>query len=116
MSSLSLNILINYILIKKKGVYINVSSVRNKLEALSEFVCSQEDFLTISETKLDSSFPTTQFNLPEFRTPYRKDKTAKSRGLLVYVNGDIPSRMISIRHYPSDIQILPFEMNLKKQT
>ena len=36
-------------------------------------------------------------------------------GLLVYVNGDIPSRIISIRDCPSDIQILLVEMNLKKQ-
>ena len=44
--------------------YININSVRNKLEASSEFVCTQVDFLAISGTKLDSSFPTTQFNLP----------------------------------------------------
>ena len=71
--------------------------VRNKLEALSEFLCTQVDFLAVSETKLDSSFPTAQFNLPGFKTPYRKDITARSGVLLVYVNGDIPSRMISLR-------------------
>ena len=37
------------------------------------------------------------------------------RGFLVYVNGDIPSIMISIRNCPSDIQILPVVMNLRKQ-
>ena len=80
-----------------------------------EFTYTKEDFLAISEIKLDSSFPTAQFNLSGFRTPYRKDITARSGGLLVYVNGDIPSRMISIRDCPSGIQILPVEMNLKKQ-
>ena len=95
--------------------YININSVRNKLEALLEFVCTQVDFLTVNETKLDSSFPTAQLNLPDFRTRYRKELTARSGGLLVYVNGDIPSRMISTRDCPGDIQILPVEMNLKKQ-
>ena len=61
-----------------------------------EFVCTKVYFLAVSETKLDSSFPTAQFNLPGFRTPYRKDITARSEGLLVFVNGDIPSRIISI--------------------
>ena len=89
--------------------YINISSVTNKLETLLAFVCTQVDFLAISETKLDSSFPTVQFNFPSFRTPYRKDTTARSGGLLVYVNGDIPSRMIFIRDCPSDIQILPVQ-------
>ena len=60
--------------------YINIISVRNKLEALSEFVCTQIDFLAISETKLDSSFSIAQFNLTGFRTPYRKDITARSGG------------------------------------
>ena len=52
-----------------------------------------------------------------FRTLSRKDITARSGGLLACVNGDIriPSKMISIRDGRSDIQILPFEMNLKKQ-
>ena len=96
--------------------YININSVRNKLEALSEFVSTEDDFLAISEIKLDSSFPTAQFNLPDFRTPYRKYITGGSGGgLLVYTNGDIPSRMISIRDCPSEIQISPVEMNLKKQ-
>lgn len=45
-------------------------------------VCSPVDFLAISETKVDSSFPTAQFNLPRFRTPYRKDVTARSAGYL----------------------------------
>ena len=73
------------------------------------------DFLAINETKLDKSFPTAQFNLLGFRTLSRKDITARSGGLLACVNGDIPSKMVSIRDGRSDIQILPFEMNLKKQ-
>ena len=43
--------------------HININSVRN---------------VTISEAKFDSSFPTAQFKLPGFRTPYRKDITARS--------------------------------------
>ena len=88
--------------------YIYIDSVRNKLEALLKIVYTQVHFLAISEAKLDSSFPTAQFNLPGFRNLYRKD-------ILVYVNGDILSRMISSRDCSSDIQILPVEMNLKQK-
>lgn len=91
-----------------------IGSVRNKLESLLEFLCKQVDFLAISQTKLDSYFPTVQFNLPGFRPPYMKDITARNGVLLVYVNGDIPSRVISIRDCTSHIQILLVEMNLKK--
>ena len=92
-----------------------MDSVRNKLEALSEFLCTQVDFLAISEKKLDSYFPAAQFNLPGFRPPYMKDITARSGVLLVYVNRDIPSRVIFICDYTSGIQVLLAEMNLNKQ-
>ena len=57
---------------------ININSIRNKLDSLFEFTYGLVDFLTVSETKLDSSFPIGQFNLPGFRTLYRKDLLGKS--------------------------------------
>ena len=81
-----------------------------------EFVCTQVDFLGISETKLHSSFPTTELNLQGVRTPYRKVITARSQGLLVYVNGNTSSSsIISICDCSSDIQILTVKMDLRKQ-
>ena len=56
----------------------NINPIRNKLDSLLEFTYGYVDFLAVSETKLDSSFPTGQFNLPKFRTPYRKDILGKS--------------------------------------
>ena len=93
----------------------NINSIRNKLDSLFEFTYDLVDFLAVSETKLDNSFPTGQVNLPGFRTPYRKDLSAKSGGLLVYVNGRIPSKVLKIPDCPSDIQVIPVEINLKKQ-
>ena len=90
-------------------------SIRNKLDSLFEFTYGLVDFLAVSETKLDSSFPTGQFNLPGFRTPYRKDLSAKSGGLLVDVNSNIPSKVLKIFDCPSDIQVIPVEIILKKQ-
>ena len=74
--------------------HININSIRSKLDSLFEFTYGLVDFLAVSETKLDSSFPTGQFNLPGFRTPYRKDLSAKRGGLFVYVNSNIPSKML----------------------
>ena len=94
---------------------ININSIRNKLDNLFEFTYGLVDFLVVSETKLDSSFPTGQFNLLGFRTPYRKDLLAKSGGLLVYVNSNIPSKVLKIPDCPSDVQVIPVEINLKKE-
>ena len=65
--------------------HINSNSIRNKLDSLFEFTYGLVDFLAVSETKVG------KFNLPGFRTPYRKDLSAKSGELLVYVNSNIPS-------------------------
>ena len=80
--------------------HININSIRNKLDCLLEFTYGLVDFLAVSGTKLDSSFPTRQFNLPGFRTPYRKDFSGKSGGLPVYVNSNIPSKVLKISDCP----------------
>ena len=95
--------------------HININSIRNKLDSLFKFTYGLVDFLAVSGTKLESSFPTGQFNLPGFRTPFRKDFSGKSGGLLVYVNSNIPSKMLKIPDCPSDIQVIPVETNLKTQ-
>ena len=95
--------------------HTNIYSVRNKLDSLLEFTYGLVDFLTVSETKLDSSFPTEQFNLPGFRTPCREDLSGKSGGLIVYLNSGIPSKMLKIPDFVSHIQVKPVEMNLKKE-
>ena len=95
--------------------HININSIRNKLDSLFEFTYGLADFLAVSETKLDSSFPTGQFNLPGFRTPYRKDLSVKSGGLLVYVNSNIRSKVLKLPDCPNDVQVIPVEINLKKR-
>ena len=72
--------------------YININTVTNKLEALS-------DFVAISETKLHNSLPTVKFNILGFRTLNRKKYNCEKWWLLVYVNGDILSRMIYVSIY-----------------
>ena len=91
--------------------HININSIRSKLDSLFEFTYGLVDFLAVSETKLDSSFPTGQFNLQGFR----KDFSGKGGGLPLYVNSNIPSKVLKIPDCPSDIQVIPFEINLKKQ-
>ena len=44
--------------------HININYIGNKLDGLFEFTYGLVDFLAVSKTKLDSSFPTEQFNLP----------------------------------------------------
>ena len=54
------------------------------------------DIFLISDSKLNDSFPDTQFVIDGFPPPYRKDRTDKGGGLILYIHNNIPSRTIGI--------------------
>ena len=96
--------------------YININSVRHKLKDFFDYIQENINIVAIAETKIDSSFPQSQFLIKGMKKPYRLDKTAKSGGLLVYVDQKISSRQL----YPkslniSKIQVIVTEINLQKQ-
>ena len=85
---------INHVIIGQ----ININSIRSKFVDLVKKVRGNIDILTISETKLDVSFPTIQFYLNGYTSPYWLDRNGKGGDILVYVREDIPPKLIS--HFP----------------
>ena len=67
------------------------------------------------ESKLDSSFPDLQFLLPGFHEPVRLDITSIRGGMLVYIKSSLPSRIMSNFKLPENIQVIPFELYLRKE-
>ena len=59
---------------------LNIYSIRNKFQLLSEQIKGNVDVLMISETKIDDSFPVGQFLIEGFCTPYRLDRNSKGGG------------------------------------
>ena len=51
-------------------VDLNINSVRNKFEAFTYIIGNNIGLLLISETKLDDSFPISQFEMKCFSFPY----------------------------------------------
>ena len=68
--------------------------MRNKFSSLQQTVLSKTDILLLSETKTDDLFPDTQFFAEGFKI-FRKDKTKTNGGLLLYVNKDLPRKIIN---------------------
>ena len=50
------------------------------------------DIFTISETKIDSSFPISQFTMTGYSIPFRRNPTSHAGGILVFVREDIPCK------------------------
>ena len=66
--------------------YWNINSLRNKVIDLQEIVgYLLPDYLVLSETKLDNSFPLAQFNLPNYEIRTRCDRDKNGGGLMEFV-------------------------------
>ena len=50
---------------------ININFVSSKFNQLKELVLKHLDILVACETKLDETFPTSQFHMESFSLPYR---------------------------------------------
>ena len=61
------------------------------------------------------SFPIAQFCCDGYRIPHRRDRVLGAGGLLMYVNEDIPSRLLNEHSAPNDLELICVEINLKKQ-
>ena len=48
--------------------HININSIRNKFELLAVAVLGNVNILLVTETKIDKSFPTSQFVIPGYFT------------------------------------------------
>ena len=59
--------------------HININSLRNKFELLTEMVQDKINLLMISKTKLDSSFLNAQFYMKSYSKPYRLDICSKEK-------------------------------------
>ena len=92
---------------------ININSIRNKFDALVSGIRGNVDILTISETKIDDSFPNRQFLIDGYTAPYRLDRNSVGGGILVYVREDVSSKLISVNFQNREGFFL--EMNLRKK-
>ena len=64
---------------------ININSLRNKFDMLTNNVSEYIDILMISETKFDDTFLHSLYCLKGFSNPYRLDRHSHSGGIFVYV-------------------------------
>ena len=72
--------------------HVNINSIRNKFGLRVRYVDNNLDILMVSETKIDDTFPESQFLIEGFSTPCSLDCTAKGGGILLYIREDKPSK------------------------
>ena len=65
--------------------HLKSNSIRSKFEMLQFLPASNIDILMISESKPDGTFPSSQFQIYSFRTPYRLDRNHRGGGILLFL-------------------------------
>ena len=70
--------------------------------------------LVITETKIDSRFPSSQVMIEGFSMPYRCDRNRLGEGVIVYVHDDIPNKQLIKHMLPEYIEGVFVEVNLTK--
>ena len=74
--------------------HYNINSIRHKFIEMRNILDLQLcDILGISETKLDNSFPLSQFCVENYKL-YRQDRNSRGGGIMIYVKDTIPHRII----------------------
>ena len=76
--------------------HININFLRNKLDMFLNSVSKYIDILTISEIRLDDTFPHALYDLKDFSNPYGLDSNSQGCGILVYVRDNILSNLVKL--------------------
>ena len=66
-----------------------------------------------TESKLDSSFPDSQFHTTGYRL-FRKDCNKNLGGLMCYINQDLPVQIVTSYKFPTNLKVLPIEITIGK--
>ena len=98
-----------------KSIILSYININFKLDDLKIVLGKSLDIICIFETKLDETFPTTEFSIEGFNKPYHLDVTSNSGGLLFYVKTNVPSKLIRFYNFSNEIQCIPIELNISSK-
>ena len=77
---------------------LNINFIRSKFDMLSRMIKDNIYVLIVSETKLDSSFPLSQFIIEGNALPFRYDRNSRGGDILFFVREDIPAKKTNTMH------------------
>ena len=93
---------------------LNVNSFSGKFDSFKTIISGKVDIMIIVETKLDDSYPTSQFSINGYSRPFRLDRDKRGGGILLYIREDIPCKILESHYLPSDIEGIFVELNFRK--
>ena len=102
--------------LRRKNLYrlvighININFLYGKYEGLKCLIKDKLDFVVVTVTKLDESYPSSQFT-----NPFRLDRDRFGCGVMIFVNSPLPVREISFETKPHDVEVIFLEVTLRSK-
>ena len=81
---------------------LNINSFASKFDSFKTIISGKVDVVIIVETKLDDSYPTSQFYMHGYSKPFRGDRNKYGGGILIYIRDDIPYKILDTHNLPDD--------------
>ena len=94
---------------------INLNSIRNKFELLTNLVTSNIDALMISEMKIDESFPISQFLIDGLSSPYRLNRNEHEGDILLYFKSNITTKPWKTKSLSTGTETTFIEMKIRNK-
>ena len=94
--------------------HLNINSITNKFELLSFLIGGKVNIFLISETKIDGTFPTSQFLMSCYSNVYRLDRN-KGGGIMLFVKDNLITFPVIGFYFSEKTEIFCVELNLRKQ-
>ena len=69
----------------------------------------------IFETKLDESFPASQFLIPVFENPIRLDQSSSGGRIILYIREGIPFKLLKSNCVPANTEAFLIEVKINKK-
>ena len=97
-----------------KKADIPVVKIRNITADYSVFESISLDILMISETKLDESFPVSQFLIPGFENPIHLDRSSSGGGIILHIREGIPFKLLRSNGLSANTKAFLVEVKINK--
>ena len=95
--------------------HININFLESKFESLKDLIKDKIDILVVGETKIDESYPTNQFLIDTFSSPFRLDRNKFGGGVMIYVKDHLLCVEIPYDNKPKDIECILLDLRIRKK-
>ena len=93
---------------------LNINFIAPKFEPLVSLIKDNIDLLLVSETKVDDTYPTAQFQIDGYSKPIRIDRNRHGGGLMIFSRDDLPFNELKSHTLPSDIECTFAELRIRQ--